>query len=140
MGSKFGFGYLASKVKAIEDDFLRRGMMAAQMEFQQNFEQEKNSETNIPWQETYRSINYGAKILVDTGRLKAAATGFKNVVIMRNKAVLTIDPTDDRGRAYASYHQDGDSKNPKRSYVTQSLSLTKRQKLILDASMDALFK
>ena len=150
MGSKFGFGTSAGKASGLASNFLRGGIKLAQQEFKENFESE--SAAGDPWQDlSYRDVP--PPILDLTGKLKSEATEKSPEISVNGfsgKAVLNINPTDERGREYADYHEqdsngedgtkgDGDyGRNVQREFVTQSDFLYAKQEALLVSLLDKL--
>jgi len=135
MADKFNFAAVSSALKNVEKDFLVKGIKLAQEEMKENFESESSAEGNKSWEDiSYRDVP--PPILDLTGELKnEAINGVPQ--ISGNKAVLTIDPIDSRGKGYASYHQEGENQYRSKSefqreFVTQSSSLTEKQVGLLE--------
>lgn len=139
--SKLGFDKLLSSFSNLEREFLTKGVKLAQREFEHNFESESNSESYETWNDVVRDVP--PPILDVTGKLKNEAT--TNIPILsKGKAVLTINPIDERGREYASYHQDGENQYRskeefQREFVTQSEELTQKQVNLLEREADKFF-
>jgi len=124
--SKLGFDKLIKNLPVIKRRFLINGIKLAQKEMKKNFDGEVNSESGEMWEDVKRPVP--PKILIETGSMKSE-TQNNQPAISENKAVLTIDPMDSRGRSYAAYHQEHPSKgrNIQREFVTQSMSLDREQ-------------
>lgn len=149
MASRFNFKDVEKKMRSeVVPGFLNDGINLAKLEFAKNFESESNSESNEKWSEL--SPNYygrdpeDAPILDLTGKLKDEALN-NRPVISGNKAILTIDPIDSRGKGYASYHEDGENQYRdkvefQREFVTQSKELDEKQKRMLINKLDKAFK
>lgn len=143
MGSRFGFGSLAVRFKAaVERPFLEQGINLAKEEFKDNFDTESNLETQNPWNDVVR--NTGEPILDVSGKLKSEATRSGGIVFGNKKATFDINPTDDRGREYAQYHQEGINQYKtkdefQREFVTQSDDLSNKQEKLLVKLTDNFF-
>lgn len=130
MSNKFGFSDIARRAKIAERNFLLKGIKLAQEEISENFSSQSSKQSKKSWNElSYRNVP--PPILDLTGELKGDALGNKPQ-IFGNKAVLTIDPIDERGKGYASYHEDGinqyKSKDEfQREFVTHSNELENNQ-------------
>ena len=142
MASKFNFSAVQSTLKSVEKEFLVKGIKLAQEEMKENFESESSLEGNKSWEDiSYRDVP--PPILDLTGELKnEAINGVPK--ISGNKAVLTIDPIDSRGKGYASYHQEGENQYRSKSefqreFVTQSTSLTEKQISLLESLVNNSF-
>lgn len=128
--SKLGFDKALRRLAVAEKRFFVLAMQAAQKEFKTNFDTESNVQTGQSWDMVVRG--YPPPILDVTGELRAETLSRKNISYFRNKAVLTVDPIDNRGRGYASYHQEGFThKNgtevEARKFLTQSRQLDRIQ-------------
>lgn len=124
--SLLGFDIVIKNLKANNNKMLKEMMDESKKEFKRNFDTESNQETGNPWQPLSEATlltkeNPDNGILVNTGALKNEAIG-GNVIYRQNSATLIVDPVDKYGKAYASYHMDGDGV-PKRDYLTRSANL-----------------
>lgn len=142
--SKLGFNKVLNRLDHLERNFFTKAMSAAQKEFKQNFDTESNAEDNTKWDSLKRRTP-PPPILQWDGNLKAESLKPRNVVIMKGKAILTINPIDKRGRSYAKFHQEGFThlqagRIAPRKFVTQSSILTLTQKRILEIETDKCFK
>ena len=143
MGSKFGFGRIDTS--GIARDFLAGGVRLAQEEWKGNFESE--STNGESWEQlTYRDVP--PPILDLTGKMKDETVNGKPSISVsgaNGKAVLDINPEDERGRNYASFHEqkssgdtgeisgDGDyGHNIQRQFLTQSEKLDLEQENLLE--------
>ena len=142
MPDRFGFGEILKKLPSIEKEWLTDGIKVAQQEFKSNFEQEKDSEKNKNWNPVIRQVP--PPILQDTGEMmEQSISGVP--VISGNKAVLTIDPIDERGKGYAEYHQEGinqyrSQEEFQRQFITESEDTDKKLKSLLISILDKNFK
>ena len=137
--SKLGFGDVARKMAKIEKEFLRDGVRLAQKEFKENFDSTVNQESKVMWMGVKRDVP--PEILDVTGRLKNES--IHNIpIITPGRAELTIDPTDDRGRNYAAYHEESPSQgnNIQREFVTSSKGLEDAQERLLISLLDKAFR
>jgi len=130
-------------MKVVERRFLQKGIELAQEEMKENFDTESNKETGSSWNGiSYRDTP--PPILDLSGDLKSEAIGNKPIIV-GNTGTLTIDPIDERGKGYASYHQDGENQYRsetefKREFVTQSKELENKQVSLLINELDRQFR
>lgn len=132
--SRLGFDKAIVRAKQMQRPFLERCMKAAQDEFNRNFSSQSDAEKGEPWPPLSR-IEPPPK-LIKTGALRRQACDPSKIIYSLWKARLVIDPIDDGGRGYASYHQDGENQSKsvqefQRRFVTQSSKLTDTQLYIL---------
>lgn len=141
--SKLGFDKIIKRINTAERNFLKKGMIRAQKEFNHNFDKETNSETKENWPVLSRP-EPPSKLNV-SGALKKNTLYFGNVRFYPGRAILLIDPIDKKGRGYAEYHQEGinqykSKKEFERKFVTQSRDLDEDQKKILMIEVDRAFR
>ena len=142
MADRFGFNISSKQFKLAERNFISNGIKLAQLEMKENFEGETNSESGNAWNDiSYR--DFPPPILDLTGELKNEAIGNKPIIV-GNSGTLTIDPIDERGKGYASYHQDGVNQYRSkdefhREFVTQSEELTNKQTNLLLNEFNLIF-
>lgn len=129
-------------MKSVETTFIRNGIELAREEMLENFESQSSKESGQLWPEL--SYRYEPPTKLDlTGELKnEVATSRPNV--SGNKGVLVIDPIDEKGRGYASYHEDGvnqykDKEEFQREFVTQSSELAEKQVRLLETLINNQF-
>lgn len=135
--SKLGFDRSIRRIGGSKRAFLRGAIVLARKEFKRNFDTETDTESKKRWDAVLRG--YPPPILDVTGELRAQAISGGVLKFTINSAHLTIDPLDERGRGYASYHQDGTPKMHQRRFVTQSESLSKLQQNLLDKTFGEIF-
>lgn len=135
--SKLGFDKSIRKIGGSKRSFLRGAIVLARKEFKRNFDTESDSESKKRWDAVLRG--YPPPILDVTGELRAQAVSGGRLEFKLNSAHLTIDPLDERGRGYASYHQDGTPQMHQRRFVTQSEALSKAQQNLLDKTFGEIF-
>lgn len=123
----WGFGTAMNRMQAQGKTALREMMDAAQKEFGENFDTE--SAGGKPWDDVVRDVP--PPILDVTGELRGHVEAKGNVAIMADKAILTVDPLDSRGRGYAEYHMEGTPYMPQREFIVQTDSLTAEQEDII---------
>lgn len=81
-----------------------------------------------PWKGVKRVVP--PPILNVTGRLKRE-TAQSTKLVTASRVVLENDATDDRGRTYSGYHNEGTSKMVARPFMKQTKELTEKQLKIL---------
>ena len=140
---KFGFSQAAAQMQRVEQSFIRQGIELAREEMIENIESQSSKESGSPYPElSYRTTPPPRLIL--TGALFDEIKENQPVII-GNKGVLTIDPTDEHGDGYASYHQDGenqyrDKEDFQAEFVTQSGELEGKQVGLLINELDKIFR
>ncbi|MEO7531556.1 MAG: hypothetical protein ABIS69_09095 [Sediminibacterium sp.] len=136
------FGFNKIRIDRVTKRFLTQGIKLAQEEIKQNFDTQSEQEHGKSWNSiSYRNVP--PPILNLKGKLKFIAINGKPSIV-GNTATLTIDPLDDRGKGYASYHQDGINQfrskdNFQREFVTQSKNLENKQVSMLIQELDKEF-
>lgn len=139
---KFGFNKVANAVRASEQVFLQKGVQLAREEMISNIALSNNQETG----ESYPPLSYREEPpqrLVLTGELLREVES-NPIRVSGNHAVLTIDPIDERGRGYASYHEEGENQYKSKSefqaeFVTQSSELAQKQINLLESLINSSF-
>ena len=147
MADKFNFGRVASVMKSVEREFLTKGVELAREEAVLNIESQVNSETGEEYPEITYIVAGGVKPpprLILTGDLFDEVKG-NPIEVRGNEAKLVIDPIDERGKGYASYHQDGEnnykSKDEFQSeFITQSSNLAEKQVRLLETLVNNSFQ
>lgn len=124
--SKFGFQNAPAVMSQLMAVSVQKMGDASVRHFLQNFDRE--SWGSVKWQDVKRGVP--PPILNVTGRLKQAVASGLRVVSYR-RFQIEADPTDERGRSYADYHNTGKGNNPQRSFAKQDDELTKIQLDIL---------
>jgi hypothetical protein len=144
--SKFNFRQVQSKLKRIERDFIANGIELARREMLDNIRNQSSKESGQPYPELTYLLDWKPKNpprLVLTRALLDEII-FNRPVILGNKGILTIDPIDERGKGYASYHQDGENQFKSKEdfqaeFVTQSSELDAKQKTLLIGLVQSAF-
>lgn len=141
--SKLGFDKVLQDMNGIEGVFLRKGMKISMIYFEKNFETESNTATGNEWNDVVRDVP--PPILNVTGKLKEETTNEKNVAYLGNKATLTIDPIDKRGKGYAEYHEEGinqyrSKSDFQREFVTEGEDMLDEIELMLINELNKAFK
>ena len=147
MADRFNFGEVARTFKSIEREFINKGIELAREEMITNISSQSSAESGKEYPELTYLIDWRPKNpprLVLTGQLFEEIKSNKIQIIGSNYGILTIDPEDEKGRGYASYHQEGEnnikSKDEFQSeFVTQSDSLANKQVNLLESLVNKAF-
>lgn len=141
--SKLGFDKVMMEMNGVERVFLKKGMKISMNHFEKNFDTESNTATGNEWNDVVRDVP--PPILNVTGKLKEESTNERNVEYSGNKATLTVDPIDKRGKGYAEYHEEGinqyrSKSDFQREFITEGQDMMDEIEVMLINELDKVFK
>jgi len=126
MGSKFGFDKKAAAIDGLMLGAMKRLAFETKDYFVKSFDNEAWGK--VKWADLKRK-EPPAKLNV-TGTMKQR-TQDSIKLITKSKVLMENTATDDRGRRYSNYHNEGTDRMPRRSFMKQTSELTDLQVQIL---------